>query len=261
MDRGAWWAAVHGVAKSQTPLSDFTFTFPFHALEKEMATHSSVLAWRMPGTGEPDGLPSMGSHRVRHDWSDLAAAHKLLQFISLTPFVWPRVTKATPIPDAPTYFTDGSNNGKAGITQPEEGKTLVTPYTLAQWVVLVAVITVLVSKDKTPINIVSDSAYVVGITKSIETAQIKHVSSEELFLLFLQLQKLFVPISFLFLITHIRAHYPLPGPPHLWQFSGWSFKPIYTSKAFKAFCSLWSICHSTGIPYNPSDRWTGTLCS
>ena len=103
--------------------------------------------------------------------------------------MWPRVTKATPIPDAPTYFTDGSNNGKAGITQPEEGKTLVTPYTLAQWVVLVAVITVLVSKDKTPINIVSDSAYVVGITKSIETAQIKHVSSEELFLLFLQLQK------------------------------------------------------------------------
>ena len=61
MDRGAWWAAVHGVAKSQTRLSDFTFTFPFHALEKEMATHSSVLAWRIPGTGEPGGLPSMGS--------------------------------------------------------------------------------------------------------------------------------------------------------------------------------------------------------
>ena len=71
--RGAWWAAVHGVTKSQTRLSDFTFTFHFHALEKEMATHSSVLAWRMPGTGEPGGLPSMGSHRVRHDWSDLAA--------------------------------------------------------------------------------------------------------------------------------------------------------------------------------------------
>ena len=63
-DGGAWWAAVHGVAKSQTWLSDFTFTFDFHALEKEMATHSSVLAWRIPGTGEPDGLPSMGSHRV-----------------------------------------------------------------------------------------------------------------------------------------------------------------------------------------------------
>ena len=61
MDGGAWWAAVHGVAKSQTRLSDFTFTFHFHALEKEMATHSSVLAWRIPGTGEPDGLPSMGS--------------------------------------------------------------------------------------------------------------------------------------------------------------------------------------------------------
>ena len=62
MDGGAWWAAVHGVAKSQTRLSDFTFTFHFHALEKEMETHSSVLAWRIPGTGEPDGLPSMGSH-------------------------------------------------------------------------------------------------------------------------------------------------------------------------------------------------------
>ena len=67
MDGGAWWAAVHGVAKSQTGLSDFTFTFHFHALEKEMATHSSVLAWRIPGTGEPGGLPSMGSHRVGHD--------------------------------------------------------------------------------------------------------------------------------------------------------------------------------------------------
>ena len=74
MDRGAWWAAVHGVAKSQTRLSDFTYTFHFHALEKEMATHSSVLAWNIPGTGEPGGLLSMGSHRVRHDWSTLAAA-------------------------------------------------------------------------------------------------------------------------------------------------------------------------------------------
>jgi len=73
-DRGAWWATVHGVAKSQTWLSDFTFTFHFHALEKEMATHSSVLAWRIPGTGEPGGLPYMGSHRVGHYWSDLAAA-------------------------------------------------------------------------------------------------------------------------------------------------------------------------------------------
>ena len=73
MDRGAWWAAVHGIAKSQTRLSNFTFTFHFPALEKEMATHSSVLAWRIPGTGEPSGLPSMGSHRVGHDWSDLAA--------------------------------------------------------------------------------------------------------------------------------------------------------------------------------------------
>ena len=70
----ARWAAVYGVAQSQTRLSDFTFTFHFHALEKEMATHSSVLAWRIPGMGEPGGLPSMGSHRVGHYWSDLAAA-------------------------------------------------------------------------------------------------------------------------------------------------------------------------------------------
>ena len=74
IDGGAWWAAVHGVAKSWTTLSDFTFTFHFPALEKAMATHSSVLAWRIPGTGEPPGLPSMGSHRVGHDWSNLAAA-------------------------------------------------------------------------------------------------------------------------------------------------------------------------------------------
>ena len=67
-------AAVHRVAKSRTRLSDFTLTFHLHVLEKEMATHSSVLAWRIPGTGEPGGLLSMGSHRVRHDWSDLAAA-------------------------------------------------------------------------------------------------------------------------------------------------------------------------------------------
>ena len=74
MGGGAWEAAVPGVAKSWTQLSDFTFSFPFHVLEKEMATHSSVLSWRIPGTGEPGGLPSMGSHRVGHDWSDLAAA-------------------------------------------------------------------------------------------------------------------------------------------------------------------------------------------
>jgi len=67
MDGGAWWAAVHGVTKSRTRLSDFTFTFHFQALEKEMATHSSVLAWRIPGTGEPGGLPSMGSDRVGHN--------------------------------------------------------------------------------------------------------------------------------------------------------------------------------------------------
>ena len=74
MDGGAWWAAVHGIAEGRTRLSDFTFTFHLHALEKEMATHSSVPAWRTPGTGEPGALPSMGLYRVGHDWSDLAVA-------------------------------------------------------------------------------------------------------------------------------------------------------------------------------------------
>ena len=87
MDGGAWWAAVHGIAKSQTRLSNFPFTFHFHALEKEMETHSSVLAWRIPGTGEPGGLPSLGSHRVGHDWSELAAAAA-----GLPPHLyWPRL--------------------------------------------------------------------------------------------------------------------------------------------------------------------------
>ena len=86
MDGGAWWAAVHGVAASQTWLSDFTFTFHFHALEKEMATHSSVLAWGILGTGEPGGLLSMGLHRVGHDWSDLAAAAAAAQGKKKTDF-------------------------------------------------------------------------------------------------------------------------------------------------------------------------------
>ena len=77
MDGGARWAVVHGVARSRIQLSNFTFTFHFHALEKEMAIYSSVLAWRIPGTGEPGGLPSMGSHRVGHDWSDLAVGSPL----------------------------------------------------------------------------------------------------------------------------------------------------------------------------------------
>ena len=82
MDWGAWWAAVNGVAKSRARLSDFTFTFHFHALEREMATHSSVLAWRIPGTEEPSGLPSMGPPRVGHDWSDTAAAAVLVGAVS-----------------------------------------------------------------------------------------------------------------------------------------------------------------------------------
>ena len=74
IDEGAWKAAVHRVTESWTRLSDFTFTFYLHALEKEMATHSSILAWRIPGMAEPGGLPSLGSHRVGHDWSNLTAS-------------------------------------------------------------------------------------------------------------------------------------------------------------------------------------------
>ena len=96
MDRGAWWAAVHGIAKSRTRLS-VTFTFHFHILEKEMATHSTVLAWRIPGTGEPGGLPSMGSHRVGHDWSDLAAAAAAHQRNPLSTLLyWRRQWHPTP---------------------------------------------------------------------------------------------------------------------------------------------------------------------
>ena len=90
MGWGAWWAAVHGVARSPTRLSDFTFTFHFHALEKEMATHSSVLAWRIPGTGEPGGLLSMGSHRVGCDWTNLAAAAftSFIAWITICPLIF-----------------------------------------------------------------------------------------------------------------------------------------------------------------------------
>ena len=88
MDEGAWWATVHAVAKSWTQLSDFTFTFHFHALEKEMATHSSVLTWRIPGTGEPGRLPSVGLHRVRDDWSNLAAAAKFIAALFTIARTW-----------------------------------------------------------------------------------------------------------------------------------------------------------------------------
>ena len=85
MGGGAWWAAVHGVVKSRTQLSDFPFTFHFHALEKEMATLSSVLAWRIPGTGEPGGLPSTGLHRVG---GDIAAAAAAISYSGAGSCVW-----------------------------------------------------------------------------------------------------------------------------------------------------------------------------
>ena len=97
MDGGARRAAVHGVAEGRTRLSDFTFTFHFHALEKEMATHSSVLAWRIPGIGELGGLPSMGSHRVGHDWSDLVA-DSILKSKDITLSTKVRLVKAMVFP-------------------------------------------------------------------------------------------------------------------------------------------------------------------
>ena len=106
MDGGAWWAAVHEVAKSLTRLSDFTFTFHFHALEKEMATHSSVPAWRIPGTGEPGGLLSMGSCRVGHKWSDLAAA---AEFTWARKLPWRRAWQPTPI------FLPGESHGQRSL--------------------------------------------------------------------------------------------------------------------------------------------------
>ena len=109
MDRGAWWAAVHGVARSRTRLRDFTFTFHFHALEKKMATHSSVFAWRIPGTGEPGGLSSMGSHRVGHNWSDLAAA------VSMRP--WRRKWQPTPV------FLPGESHGQRSLVGTVHGVT------------------------------------------------------------------------------------------------------------------------------------------
>ena len=101
MDGGAWWAAVHGVTKSRTRLSDFTFTFHFHALEKEMATHSSALAWRIPGTGEPGGLLSIGSHRVGHNW---ATSLSLFTFLH-----WRRKWQPSPV------FLPGESQGQQSL--------------------------------------------------------------------------------------------------------------------------------------------------
>ena len=117
MDRGAWWAAVHGVTKSQTRLSDFTFTFHFHALEKEMATHSSVLAWRIPGTGEPGGLRSMVSHRVGHDRSDLAAAVPFPNLMDSTvgPHLKPLFRPPSP-PDSASCFLSTLNHFKSSTS-------------------------------------------------------------------------------------------------------------------------------------------------
>ena len=120
MDGGAWKAVLHGVVKSRTRLSDFSFTLHFHTLEKEMATHSSILAWRIPGTEEPSGLPSMGSHRVGHNWSDLAAAAaavllclKMMEWLPLLHIPHPQ--HLSPVPLLTTRNKSGHNPG--GDTQ------------------------------------------------------------------------------------------------------------------------------------------------
>ena len=123
MDGGAWWAAVHGFVKSWTWLSDFTFTFHFNALEKEMATHSSVLAWRIPGMGEPGGLPSMGSHRVGHDWNHLATAaaavtvktNKTNKNIHLVdPKLLPQITFKSEVEELP-WWSSGYDPNSGGL--------------------------------------------------------------------------------------------------------------------------------------------------
>ena len=131
MDGGAWKAAVHGVAKSQTRLSDFTFTFHFHALEKEMATHSRVLAWRIPGMAEPGGLPSLGSHRVGHDWSDSpgkntgVGCHFLLQCMKVKvkslSRVWLLATSWTTAYQAPPSMGFSRQEYWSGVPLPSPG--------------------------------------------------------------------------------------------------------------------------------------------
>ena len=119
MDGGAWWAAVHRVAKSWTQLSDFTFTFHFHALEKEMAAHSSVLAWRIPGMEEPGGLPSMELHRVRHNWSNLAAAAvvDLQCCVNFCSPWWTYFQDRNRGPDAENRQVDTGGKERAGQTE------------------------------------------------------------------------------------------------------------------------------------------------
>ena len=117
MDWGAWWATVHGVARSWRRLRDFTFTFHLHALEKEMATHFSVLAWRIPGMAKPGGLPSMGSHRVGHDWSDLV----VVDIVYLLSHVWHFVTARTKAHQAPLSMGFPRQENRSGLPFPTPG--------------------------------------------------------------------------------------------------------------------------------------------
>ena len=138
MDGGAWWAAVHGVARNQTRLSNFTFTFHFHALEKEMATYSSVLAWRIPGTGEHGGLLSMESHWVGHDWSDLAvAAVHYLQGVSWCSLCGKQYGGASGIKNRTTIWSSSSTSGclSEGNRNPNSKRYLYLVFTAALFTV------------------------------------------------------------------------------------------------------------------------------
>ena len=150
MNGEAWWAAVHGVSKSQTRLNDFPFTFHFPAFEKEMATHSSILAWRIPGTGEPGGLPSMGSHRVGHDWSDLAAAAAAERKgpsspgqAGVSPLNWSWVNEVDPQGKCFQYQQigmDGWADNKQNYPQVTISMNMLLAPLLRYWIVLLCII-------------------------------------------------------------------------------------------------------------------------
>ena len=164
-DGGAWWAAVHGVAKSRIRLSIFTFTFHFPALEKEMATHSSVPSWRIPGTVETGGLPSMGSHRVRHNWSDLAAAAASKYNLHTTHFTLLTYNSENKNTNSERYVHPNVQNGTIHISQDMEWmdkkdvylyngillshkKNEILPF-LAAWMKLEGIMLSVISQTKT----------------------------------------------------------------------------------------------------------------
>ena len=123
MDEGAWWVTFHGVTKSRTQLSNFTFTFHFYALEKEMSTHSSILAWRIPGMEETGGLPSMGSHRVEHSWHNLAAAAAAKPLTCVDHNKLWKILKVMGIPDHLTCLLRNLYAGQEAMVRTGHGTT------------------------------------------------------------------------------------------------------------------------------------------